>query len=79
MDQCGTFLYNNKSRNKKIQNIMQGQTRRNLPDTAQLEKILRLELTHNQAVVLSSACSLPATGFDFFFLPDFLSASESIY
>lgn len=73
------FLYNNKSRNKNIQNIMQGQTRRNLPDTAQLEKILRLELTHNQAVVLSSACSLPAADFDFFFLPDFLSASESIY
>lgn len=73
------FLYNNKSRNKKIQNIMQGQTRRNLPDSALLENILRLELTQNQAVVLSSACSLPATGFDFFFLPDFLSASESIY
>ena len=73
------FLYNNKSRNKKLQNIMQGQTRRNLPDTAQLENILRLELTQNQAEVLSSACSLPAADFDFFFLPDFLSASESIY
>lgn len=73
------FLYNNKSRNKNIQNIMQGQTHRNLPDSALLENILRLELTQNQAVVLSSACSLPATGFDFFFLPDFLSASESIY
>ena len=73
------FLYNNKSRNKNIQNIMQGQTHRYLPDTAQLEKILRLEFTQNQAEVLSSACSLPATDFDFFFLPDFLSASESIY